>query len=107
MTADNLATAIYIGLAALVIVGLGSAAFRWAARDVERHVQKALGEQAADFRELTRTEIEADDYWNNWQPFPSPEFVETPITAQMRHEEDVWFAASVLADIEELPEVSR
>lgn len=66
MTADNLATAIYIGLASLVIVGLGSAAFRWAARDVERHVQIALGEQAADFREPTRTEIEADFFWAHY-----------------------------------------
>lgn len=52
---------------------------------------------AADFGEPTREQIEA-----GWL-FDDPAFIDTPIYAEMRREEDAWFAASVLADIDELP----
>lgn len=51
-------------------------------------------------------EDDSDDFWANWQPFDAPEYPDTPIYNELRHETDVWFAASVLADIEALPEVT-
>jgi hypothetical protein len=62
MTAADLAAAIYIGLAALLIVGTisGIRAFlRWCDAEVERHVQTALRDQAADHGEPPRADIEA------------------------------------------------
>lgn len=37
--------------------------------------------------------------------FDDPAFIDESTYAEMRHEDDVWFAASVMADIDDLPEV--
>lgn len=66
MTAPDLAAAIYIGLAALAIAFAIVAALNWADREVQRHVQTALCEQAGDWHEPTRTEVEADFFWHNF-----------------------------------------
>lgn len=89
---------------AILAIGLVLATFVvvWAAslaEDVHRNRAADDAQTAADWDEPTRAEIEAD-----WL-FDDPAFIDTSIDAEMRREEDVWFAASVLADIDDLPEV--
>lgn len=47
-----------------ILAAVVSRFLRWADREVERHVQAALGEQAADWGEPTRAEVEAE--WDEW-----------------------------------------
>jgi hypothetical protein len=86
-----------------IVVGawwLASIPFALVVGRMMRDRNAALAEQAADWDEPTRADVEAD-----WRLFDADEFTETPIFARMRWEQDVHFAASVLADIDDLPEV--
>lgn len=80
---------------------------------VEAHVARALDTEAGDWGEPSREAVErlmdgddwarANGYDDDWRLFPAPEFAETPIYAQLRREDDVLFAAEVLATIDDLP----
>lgn len=77
---------------------------READREMQATIDLALATEADDWDEPNDTETgwldEANEFW--WI-FPAAEFRDIPIFQQLRHEEDVRFAAAVLADIEDLP----
>lgn len=74
---------------------------RAADRNVEAAINAALADQASDFDEPTRNDVEAgwlNEDTEDWL-FESPEFK----TAEPDRAAAVLFAASVMADIDDLP----
>ena len=107
-------TGFVVLMAVIVVVATTAIAVAvWAEPSVEEHTRRALDVEAGDWGEPSREAVErlmdgddwarANGYDDDWRLFPAPEFAETPIYAQLRHEGDVLFAAEVLATIDELP----
>lgn len=95
------ATLILIGATVVTVVLVATEAYERAHRDR----LALLAMEACDWGEPTREQVEAgwlDAADATWL-FPDPAFRETPIYGQLRHEADVLFAASVLADLDDLP----